>query len=41
MFDIFLRGLKDIIVNPFFAILPKFKFSPNWITLMSGVFGVI
>ena len=41
MFDILMRNLKDKILEPFLALIPAYKFSPNYITLLSGVFGVL
>ena len=40
MIDIFMRNFKDKILEPFLALIPSIKFSPNYITLTSGVFGI-
>ena len=41
MIDIYMRNLKDAIVRPFITLVEKQTFSPNYITLGSGVIGVI
>ena len=44
MFDIYLRNLKDTIVEPItklFKNLKKHGITPNTFTLMSGVFGLL
>ena len=41
MFDIYIRSVKDAIVLPFLKLVTAYKFSPNYITLSSGVFGLI
>ena len=43
MFDIYLRNLKDALTEPLailIASLAKHKVSPNFITCISGVFGL-
>jgi len=39
MFDIFLRHLKDNVIDPAVKAITFFKVSPNWITLLSGILG--
>ncbi len=41
MFDIYTRRLKDAIVKPFLEMVQGNKFSPNYITVASGVLGLI
>ena len=41
MFDIYLRNLKDAIVNPFLTFVKNQTFSPNYITIASGVLGLV
>lgn len=41
MFDILMRNLKDKVLEPFLDLIPAYKFSPNYITLLSGVFGIL
>jgi phosphatidylglycerophosphate synthase len=45
MFDIFLRELKDkiylLILTPLFGILLNLKITPNQITILSFLFGII
>ena len=41
MIDIYMRQIKDAIVKPFLELVKAFKFSPNYITVASGVLGLI
>ena len=41
MFDIAIRKVKDAIVRPFLTLIKAYKFSPNYITVASGVLGLI
>ena len=41
MFDIYMRAVKDAIVKPFLAFVATQKFSPNYITALSGIVGII
>ena len=41
MIDIYMRNLKDACVTPFLALIQKHKFSPNYITALSGLVGLI
>ena len=40
MIDIYMRDLKDKVMVPFLLLIGKYKFSPNYITLLSGVVGL-
>ena len=39
MLDIFLRPLKDVVVDPLILGLKYFKVSPNVFTMLSGICG--
>lgn len=39
MLDIFLRPLKDVVVDPLILGLKYFKVSPNLFTMLSGLCG--
>ena len=39
--DIPLRKAKDQAVSVFYFLIPKYRFHPNKITYLSGVFGVL
>jgi len=41
MIDIYMRNLKDFVVNPILSCFKNQTFSPNWITIMSGIIGLI
>ena len=41
MFDNYMRGIKDAVMVPFLAFISSFRFSPNYITVMRGVVGVL
>lgn len=41
MIDIYMRYVKDVALIPFLNLLKYYKFSPNYLTLLSGVFGLI
>ncbi|CAI2381645.1 unnamed protein product [Moneuplotes crassus] len=41
MLDIFLRNVKDNFVAPFISLIQNYKFSPNYLTSIGGVFGII
>jgi phosphatidylglycerophosphate synthase len=41
MFDIYMRSFKDALMVPFLACLKSFKFSPNYLTVLSLIYGVI
>ena len=41
MIDIYMRQIKDAIVKPFLVFVKSQNFSPNYITAMSGVLGLI
>ena len=41
MFDIYMRAVKDAIVQPFLVFVKRQTFSPNYITALSGVLGLI
>ncbi len=41
MFDIYMRGVKDSFLIPFLMLLQKYKFSPNVLTVLSLIYGVI
>mgnify|MGYP001626866295 CR=1 FL=1 len=41
MIDIYMRQIKDAIVRPFLELVKRQKFSPNYITVASGVLGLI
>ena len=36
-----MRIVKDVLLVPFLKMLERKKFSPNYLTLLSGVFGLI
>ena len=36
-----MRNLKDAVMVPFLALLNNYKFSPNYITILSGIVGLI
>ena len=40
MLDILLRNLKDNFVAPFISLLKNYKFSPNYLTSIGGIFGI-
>jgi hypothetical protein len=39
MFDILLRPLKDIVVDPIISVLKYLRVSPNVFTILSGIIG--
>lgn len=39
MFDILLRPIKDIVVDPIISVLKVLKVSPNVFTMLSGLCG--
>ena len=41
MFDILLRNVKDLIVEPFIKVLQIYTFSPNYLTSIGGVMGMV
>ena len=41
MIDLYMRRVKEAIVMPFLAFVKHKKFSPNYITVASGVLGLI
>lgn len=41
MFDIYMRSFKDALMVPFLACLRNYKFSPNYLTVLSLIYGLI
>ena len=41
MFDLILRNVKEVIVKPLIEIMKTYKFSPNYLTTIGGVMGVV
>lgn len=41
MIDILMRNLKDKLLSPFLSLVSTYRFSPNIITYVSGVFGLL
>ena len=41
MFDIYIRNVKDMVVDPIVQLLKSQTFSPNYITIASGIVGMI